>query len=72
MVALAAAAGGLKALIEVFSLLPVHCPAAIAAGQYLNPKCRSLTAEILSLRTLLKEQKTGDRSYKLARRERSL
>jgi two-component system chemotaxis response regulator CheB len=53
IVALAASAGGLKALTEVLAGLPAGFPAAIVVVQHLDPRHRSLMAEILARRTLL-------------------
>jgi two-component system chemotaxis response regulator CheB len=51
VVALAASAGGLSALSQVFSALPADFPAAIVVVQHLDPRHRSLMADILSRRT---------------------
>lgn len=51
IVAMAASAGGLKALINVLSGLPGDFPAAIVVVQHLDPHHRSLLAEILGRRT---------------------
>jgi two-component system, chemotaxis family, protein-glutamate methylesterase/glutaminase len=53
VVALAASAGGLNALSEVLSALPVDFRAAIVLVQHLDPKHRSMMAEILGRRTKL-------------------
>jgi two-component system chemotaxis response regulator CheB len=62
-VALAASAGGLKALSHVLSALPEGFPAIIVVVQHLDPRHRSLMAEILSRRTALtvKQAEEGDR-----------
>ena len=62
IVALAASAGGLTALIQVLAGLPSTFPAAIAIVQHLDPRHRSLMAEILSRRTSLhvKEAEEGE------------
>jgi two-component system chemotaxis response regulator CheB len=62
VVALAASAGGLQALSAVLSALPADFPAAIVVVQHLDPRHRSLMAEILSRRTALmvKEAAEGD------------
>lgn len=52
--ALAASAGGLRALSQVLSALPADFPAAIVVVQHLDRRHRSLMAEILSRRTPLK------------------
>jgi two-component system chemotaxis response regulator CheB len=54
VVALAASAGGLAALSRVLSALPPDFPAAMAVVQHLDPRHRSLMADILSRRTALK------------------
>ncbi|MFB3882649.1 MAG: chemotaxis protein CheB [Armatimonadota bacterium] len=63
VVAIAASAGGLRALIEVLSHLPVEFPAAVVVVQHLDPRHRSLMAEILSRGTALhvKQAEEGDR-----------
>lgn len=63
IVAFAASAGGLKALSLVLSELPAQFPAAIVVVQHLDPRHRSLMAEILSRRTSLqvKQAQAGDR-----------
>ena len=62
LVALAASAGGLTALGEVLSNLPAEFPAAVVIVQHLDPRHRSLMADILSRRTLLqvKQAEAGD------------
>jgi two-component system, chemotaxis family, protein-glutamate methylesterase/glutaminase len=62
VVALAASAGGLQALSVVLAPLPTEFAAAIAVVQHLDPRHRSLMAEILSRRTVLpvKEAREGD------------
>jgi two-component system chemotaxis response regulator CheB len=54
VVALAASAGGLTALSQVLSALPPDFPAAVVVVQHLDPRHRSLMADILSRRTPLK------------------
>jgi two-component system chemotaxis response regulator CheB len=63
IVALAASAGGLGALTRVLSALPGDFPAALAVVQHVDPRHRSLMAEILARRTRLKvsEAKNGER-----------
>lgn len=63
VVALAASAGGLKAITEVLGALPEDFPAALVVVQHLDPRHRSLMAEILGRRTALpvKEAAEGDR-----------
>ena len=53
IVALAASAGGLKALTDVLAALPQNFPAALVVVQHLDPRHRSLMAEILGKRTAL-------------------
>jgi two-component system chemotaxis response regulator CheB len=62
VVALAASAGGLTALSTVLSMLPTNFPAALVVVQHLDPRHRSLMAEILSRRTSLpvKQAAEGD------------
>lgn len=63
IVALAASAGGLKALTDVLAALPAGFPAALVVVQHLDPRHRSLMAEILGKRTSLpvSEAREGDR-----------
>jgi two-component system, chemotaxis family, protein-glutamate methylesterase/glutaminase len=62
VVALAASAGGLTALSRVLSALPSDFPAAVVVVQHLDPRHRSLMADILSRRTALrvKQAEEGD------------
>lgn len=53
VVAIAASAGGIKAISELLSALPEDFPAAIAIVQHLDPNHPSLLAEILDRRTPL-------------------
>src|SRR4051812_30091869 len=63
IVALAASAGGLKALSLVLASLPAGFPAPLVVVQHLDPRHRSLMADILSRRTALKvkQAEEGDR-----------
>lgn len=63
LVALAASAGGLKALTDVLAALPADFPAALVVVQHLDPRHRSLMAEILGKRTRLQvsQAREGDR-----------
>src|SRR5260221_5353102 len=63
VVALAASAGGLQALIRVLEGLPADFGAAIVIVQHLDPRHRSLIADIFGRRTALKvkEAEEGDR-----------
>jgi two-component system, chemotaxis family, protein-glutamate methylesterase/glutaminase len=54
IVALAASAGGLTALSRVLAALPADFPAVIVVVQHLDPRHRSLMADILSRRTPLR------------------
>jgi two-component system chemotaxis response regulator CheB len=54
IVALAASAGGLTALSRVLAVLPADFPAVIVVVQHLDPRHRSLMADILSRRTSLR------------------
>ena len=54
IVALAASAGGLRALSQILAVLPADFLAAIVVVQHLDPRHRSLMADILSRRTTLK------------------
>jgi len=62
IVALAASAGGLNAITQIVATLPAEFTAAIAIVQHLDPRHRSLMAEILSRRTSLqvKQAQEGD------------
>ena len=54
IVALAASAGGLTALSRVLAALPDGFPATLVVVQHLDPRHRSLMADILSRRTPLR------------------
>lgn len=62
VVGMAASAGGLNALTLVLSALPQAFPAAIVVVQHLDPRHRSLMADILRRRTPLrvKEAEAGE------------
>ena len=62
VIAMAASAGGLKALSVILGGLPAEFPAAIAIVMHIPPDRKSLLAEILKCRTPLKvqEAQTGD------------
>ena len=60
IVALAASAGGLKALTEVLAALPAMFPTAIVVVQHLDPRHRSLMAEIRGRRTAIKVREAVD------------
>ena len=62
VVALAASAGGLTAISRILSALPADFSAAVVVVQHLDPRHRSLMANILSRRTLLqvKQAEEGD------------
>lgn len=53
VIALAASAGGMTALSTVLGALPATLPAAVLVVQHLDPRHRSMMAEILSRRTAL-------------------
>ncbi len=54
VIGVVASAGGLRALSELLSGLPPVFPAALVVVQHLDPRQRSLLADILSRRTLLR------------------
>lgn len=62
IIALAASAGGLRALGHILKELPADFPAALVVVQHLDPRHRSLMADILRRRTALKvkEAEEGD------------
>src|SRR5437016_778637 len=62
IVAMAASAGGLSALSHVLAGLPVPFPAAVVVVQHLDPRHRSLMADILSRRTSLNVQQAQEGS----------
>ncbi len=78
IVAMAASAGGLKAITHVLSGLPADFPASIVVVQHVDPRHRSLMAEILSRRIALnvKDADEGERLTKstvyIARPDRHL
>ena len=53
VIAIATSAGGLKALSQVLAALPADFPPAIVVVQHLDPRHRSLMADILSRRSTL-------------------
>jgi two-component system chemotaxis response regulator CheB len=63
IVALAASAGGLSALSHLLAALPADFPGGVVVVQHLDPRHRSLMANILSRRTSLqvKQAEEGDR-----------
>jgi two-component system, chemotaxis family, protein-glutamate methylesterase/glutaminase len=63
VVALASSAGGIAAISHILESLPVGFPAAIVVVQHLDPRHRSLMAEILRRRTALEvvQAAEGDR-----------
>ena len=65
LVAIASSAGGLRALTEVLSSLTADFPASIAVVQHLDPRHRSLMADILNRQSRLsiKEAEEGDRVH---------
>ena len=62
LIALAASAGGLRALSIVLAALPAALPAAVVVVQHIDPHHRSLLAPILGRRTALrvKEAEEGE------------
>ena len=60
IVAVAASAGGLTALSELLSTMPTEFTAAIAIVQHLDPRHRSLMADILNRRTTLRVQQAEE------------
>lgn len=62
IVALAASAGGLNALTQVLQALPADFAAGIVVVQHLDPRHRSLMAEILGRRTGLKVKEAAQGS----------
>jgi len=62
IVAVAASAGGLRALTKVMSALTPDFPAAVVVVQHLDPRHRSLMAELLSRQSRLpiKQAEEGD------------
>ncbi len=60
IIAIAASAGGLSAVRQLLAALPADFPAAIVVVQHLDPRHRSLMAEILSRRTNLKVKEAQD------------
>jgi two-component system chemotaxis response regulator CheB len=60
VVALASSAGGLRALEEVLSGLPADFPAATVVVQHLDPRHRSLMADILGRHTALRVKQAED------------
>src|SRR5262245_34127043 len=60
VVAIASSAGGLAALTSLVSGLPDDFPAALLVVQHLDPRHRSLMAEILSRRTALVVRQARD------------
>jgi two-component system chemotaxis response regulator CheB len=63
IIAIAASAGGLMALTEVLEALPADLPVPVVVVQHLDPRHRSLMAEILGRRTALqvRQAQEGDR-----------
>ena len=60
IVAIAASAGGLKAITETLAPLPAGFRAAVVIVQHLDPRTRSLMADILSRRTALPVKPAAD------------
>ena len=62
VIALAASAGGLRAISQILAALPATFPAAIVVVQHLDPRHRSLMADILSRRTALRVEEASEGS----------
>lgn len=60
LIAIATSQGGLKALIEILSVLPADFPAAITIVQHLSADYPSYMAEILTARTALRVKPAED------------
>jgi two-component system chemotaxis response regulator CheB len=60
VVAMAASAGGLRALSQILAALPASFSAAIVVVQHLDPRHRSLLADILSRRTALQVEEARE------------
>lgn len=60
VVAIAASAGGLTSLSSIVAALPCDFPAAVLIVQHLDPRHRSLMAEILGRRTPCRVQEAAD------------
>ena len=60
VVAIASSAGGLAALTELLTALPADFPAPIVVVQHLDPRHRSLMADILGRRTALRVKQAVD------------
>lgn len=60
VVAVAASAGGLAALTSLLERLPADFPSAVVVVQHLDPRHRSVLAEILTRRTPLAVKEAGD------------
>jgi two-component system chemotaxis response regulator CheB len=60
---MASSAGGLTALSKVLADLPAEFPATIVVVQHLDPRHRSLMAEILSRRTSLQVKQAEEGDY---------
>ncbi len=65
VVAIAASAGGLSALTRILSALPATFGAAIVAVQHLDPRHRSLMAEIIGRRSVLPVHQAVEGSHVL-------
>jgi two-component system, chemotaxis family, protein-glutamate methylesterase/glutaminase len=63
VVALAASAGGLAALSQILAALPADFPAALAVVQHLDPRHRSLMADILGRRTRLQVKQAEEGAH---------
>jgi two-component system, chemotaxis family, protein-glutamate methylesterase/glutaminase len=63
MVAFASSAGGLKALTIILAELPADFPAPITIVQHLDPRHRSMMADILSRRTTLRVKQAEEAEH---------
>lgn len=63
IVAIAASAGGLRAISQILAALPADFPAAIVVVQHLDPRHRSLMADILSRRTALRVEEAREGTH---------
>ncbi len=59
-IAVASSAGGLAALTRLLSVLPAELPASLLVVQHLDPRHKSLMADILSRRTVLDVKQAED------------
>jgi two-component system chemotaxis response regulator CheB len=60
IIVIGTSAGGLSALIDVFSSLPANFATSLVVVQHMDPRHRSLLAEILGRRTGLRVKQAED------------